>query len=170
MSEYRYCTPPKFQAWVLDPHWKPLFVEHEKAEDCYFVQNLFQIPVILESKNVGENLQDHLTTMLGPFFVNQPVVFDIVKFFTPAVIWQFLAKGTGIDQKIIFHFQGCHFKVRPAMVCRHFSQSFKQKIIVLTLVCSGKISQSVKADYKLWLIYPKFFWSFDCLNFLGKCP
>jgi hypothetical protein len=34
--------------------------------------------------------------MLGPFFVNQPnIVFDVVKFFTPAVVWEFLSKGTG---------------------------------------------------------------------------
>ena len=55
----------------------------------------FKIPIVKASENVGEHLQDHLTTMLGPFFVNQAIVFDIVKFFTPAVVWEFLSKGTG---------------------------------------------------------------------------
>ena len=58
----------------------------------------FKIPIVKASENVGEHLQDHLTTMLGPFFVNQPIVFDIVKFFTPAVVWEFLSKGTGKDE------------------------------------------------------------------------
>lgn len=44
---------------------------------------------------MGSNLQDHVTTMLGPFFVNQPIVFDVVKFMSLGVAWDFFVNGKG---------------------------------------------------------------------------
>jgi hypothetical protein len=35
--------------------------------------------------------------MLGPFFINQPIVFDVVKFLTPGVAWDFFVNGKGIS-------------------------------------------------------------------------
>ena len=64
---------------------------------------LLQVPVVRTLENVGSNLQDHLTTMLGPFFVNRPIVFDIVKFFTPSVVWQYLTTGTGKVNDFVFY-------------------------------------------------------------------
>ena len=44
---------------------------------------------------VGDNLHDHVTTMLGPFLVDQPILFDIIRSATPSVVWQYLKKGSG---------------------------------------------------------------------------
>ena len=44
---------------------------------------------------VGDNLHDHVTTMLGPFLINKPILFDIVRSATPGVVWQYLKMGTG---------------------------------------------------------------------------
>ena len=44
---------------------------------------------------VGDNLHDHVTTMLGPFLVDKPILFDIVRSATPSVVWQYLAHGSG---------------------------------------------------------------------------
>lgn len=56
----------------------------------------FQVPVVLHSEAVGSYMQDHVTTMLGPFFVNQPIVFDVVKYLTPGVAWDFFVNGKGM--------------------------------------------------------------------------
>merc|ERR1712029_43088 len=44
---------------------------------------------------VGDNLHDHVTTMLGPFLVDNIKLFDIVRSATPSVVWQYLKKGSG---------------------------------------------------------------------------
>ena len=54
----------------------------------------FQIP-LKKDLPVGNNLHDHVTTMMGPFLVSKPVLFDIVRSATPSVIWDFLRHGTG---------------------------------------------------------------------------
>jgi len=53
-----------------------------------------KIPVKMDLP-VGDNLHDHVTTMLGPFLVDQPILFDIVRSATPSVIWQYFKYGSG---------------------------------------------------------------------------
>lgn len=81
----------------------PIGVEKQLKYDLEW-PHLFKIPLVRALDSVGSNLQDHMTTMLGPFFVNQPIVFDIVKFFTPSVVWEYLMKGTGIKEIQILTF------------------------------------------------------------------
>ena len=50
---------------------------------------------VIRNLPVGDNLHDHVTTMLGPFLVNQPVLFDIVRSATPQVVWEYLRHGSG---------------------------------------------------------------------------
>ena len=44
---------------------------------------------------VGSNLQDHLTTTLGPFMLNSPLGFEPSSLLSPDTYWQFFTKGTG---------------------------------------------------------------------------
>ena len=59
-----------------------------------FIDLFLQIPV-KKDLPVGDNLHDHVTTMLGPFLVDKPILFDIVRSATPSVVWQYLAHGSG---------------------------------------------------------------------------
>lgn len=46
---------------------------------------------------VGRNLQDHVSTYLGPFFINNPeLTFDIERDVNAATVSQFFTQGTGV--------------------------------------------------------------------------
>jgi len=60
------------------------------------LMTIFQIPLKQDLPGVGNNLQDHISTYLGPFFVDQPVSFSIERdIINSASIAQFLVQGTG---------------------------------------------------------------------------
>ena len=45
---------------------------------------------------MGENMQDHVTTLLGPILVDQPVTFHLGRLLAnPSKLWEFMAHGTG---------------------------------------------------------------------------
>ena len=44
---------------------------------------------------VGKNLQDHLTTMLGPFMINKPISFDPSRFLSVKTLYDFMFSGEG---------------------------------------------------------------------------
>merc|ERR1719357_223233 len=52
------------------------------------------IPVIRDLP-VGKNLQDHLTTMLGPFMINKPLSFDPSRFMSFKTLYDFLFNRSG---------------------------------------------------------------------------
>lgn len=58
--------------------------------------DMFNIPVKANLEQVGANLQDHVTTLLGPLFINRPVTFDIVRLAaSPSLMWEYFINGTG---------------------------------------------------------------------------
>ena len=62
------------------------------TEEAY----LFQIEPIVDNPEVGENLQDHVTTLLGPFLINKPITFSLARLMVnPFKIWEYLINGTG---------------------------------------------------------------------------
>lgn len=45
---------------------------------------------------MGENLQDHVTTLLGPFLINKPITFSLARLMVnPFKIWEYVINGTG---------------------------------------------------------------------------
>ena len=45
---------------------------------------------------MGKNLQDHVTTLLGPFLVNKPVTFNLARLIlNPSLIWEYFSSGSG---------------------------------------------------------------------------
>ena len=41
-------------------------------------------------------MQDHLTTLLGPFIVNKPVTFNLARLMlNPTLIWDYFSSGSG---------------------------------------------------------------------------
>ena len=57
---------------------------------------LFQIRPIVNNSHVGENLQDHVTTLLGPLLVNKPVTLNLARLMAnPLQLWEYMVNGTG---------------------------------------------------------------------------
>ena len=57
---------------------------------------MFQIEPIVDNPEVGENLQDHVTTLLGPFLINKPITFSLARLMVnPFKIWEYMINGTG---------------------------------------------------------------------------
>ena len=57
---------------------------------------IFQIAPKVNNPQVGANLHDHVTTLLGPFFINQPITFNLARLLvSPSKFYEYFAKGTG---------------------------------------------------------------------------
>ena len=57
---------------------------------------ILQIEPILDLPGVGANLQDHVTTLLGPFFINKPIAFNLARLaVSPHEIYEYFINGTG---------------------------------------------------------------------------
>ena len=51
---------------------------------------------IVDLPGVGSNLQDHVTTILGPFIVNKPVTFNLARLiFSPGTLFEYFIHGSG---------------------------------------------------------------------------
>jgi hypothetical protein len=58
--------------------------------------SFFQIEPLVDNPEVGENLQDHVTTLLGPFLINKPITFSLARLMVnPFKIWEYIINGTG---------------------------------------------------------------------------
>jgi len=54
------------------------------------------IESIVDLPGVGSNLQDHVTTILGPFIINKPVTFNLARLMiSPGTLFEYLLNGSG---------------------------------------------------------------------------
>ena len=66
--------------------------------EIYNIGNYFdsQIESIVDLPGVGSNLQDHVTTILGPFIINKPVTFNLARLMiSPGTLFEYLLNGSG---------------------------------------------------------------------------
>ncbi len=55
-----------------------------------------RIPVIHDLPEVGKNLHDHVTTLLGPFFINESITFDVTRLLlNPFQLRMYCTQGAG---------------------------------------------------------------------------
>lgn len=56
----------------------------------------FGIQTLVDNPHVGQHLQDHVTTLLGPFMINKPVTFNFARLAAnPSQLWQYVRHGNG---------------------------------------------------------------------------
>lgn len=56
----------------------------------------FNIPTLVDNAHVGQHMQDHVTTLLGPFLINKPVTFNFARLAAdPSQLWQYFRHGNG---------------------------------------------------------------------------
>ena len=73
----------------------PFLLLHSGIGPALHLKDL-DIEPIVDNPEVGQNLQDHITTLLGPFLINKPITFNIARLMiNPFKIWEYLMNGTG---------------------------------------------------------------------------
>ncbi|CAB4066419.1 unnamed protein product [Lepeophtheirus salmonis] len=71
----------------------PTILMHSGVGHAQHLKDL-NIPLVKDLP-VGDNLQDHITTMLGPLLVNQSASFDVIETMSFSTMWDYFVHGKG---------------------------------------------------------------------------
>ncbi|XP_040570452.1 glucose dehydrogenase [FAD, quinone] isoform X2 [Lepeophtheirus salmonis] len=96
----------------------PTILMHSGVGHAQHLKDL-NIPLVKDLP-VGDNLQDHITTMLGPLLVNQSASFDVIETMSFSTMWDYFVHGKGplsttvavdfngflVDENVQLHFIG----------------------------------------------------------------